>query len=238
MRDLQRSTGIIDTFYTVDLDRLFFDTEKLARLFGREAMKRFGIAEAEVERAQREIEAVNNTFDIFTYIRERAGSDEGSWREFEEAFVTLAKKEEVRMPGANELVTAFREHNAAYGFLTFAINTEYQLLKMRAAGIDLSSDLYWIITKEDKASRLSTMYVEEEGGYYQLPGEFDNIRTRSIVQIDDKARNFQVTEVRPSIRGYWVLDLLRGLPSQKGDIPSTVRHVDTLYDVVKLEFGS
>lgn len=239
-------------FYLLDLDRCMLNTPLASDVYADVIREVNPDLAAAMLKSQQDTEDVGGSFDIIEFLSPRASLEEIEI--FDTLFIEKARDMDLLNPGGIELLQALDDHDANYGILTYG-HEKWQTVKLQASQLD---KIPYFITPDKHKGWLMRSWLQPDGRF-RLPtellvphdelsrdadGDVDttsiNLGERAlfdvISQSDDKAVSFE--EIPERVEGYWYQKSDRLLPSQRGTVPSRIRVVRHLAQIVEFEFGS
>jgi len=226
-------TDIVDTFYVLDLDRCLLDTDKLHAILEQVIARRDPTDGLQLAQAKRDAEAGGRTFDTYKYVHALVAdrpAHEG-WLAIERQFLKEAKKQNVLMDHARELLDILESKHTRYGILTYGIEA-WQLVKLEASGL---MAIPHEITHIKEKGMVMRGWVRPDGTFAIPPG-MGGLVAQSITFLDDKAVSF--TNLPRGIKGIRIQPVDQPLlPAQVGALPASVTEVKGLAGAIELIFG-
>lgn len=216
----------LKTFYVIDFDRTLADSDKLLDVFLGVVSHYLELPRDEIEKADADVKARGDSFDTASYVRDRLIDEDkqGEWDNLVKQFIHESRALNMLLPGAEELLTYLASINEHFGILTYG-NPLWQGLKLTAAGF---KHVPHIVIENKEKGRLVKSWQHSSGSFH-LPQEFGSRDVDRIIMIDDKAVSFADFPSYPSL-GYYVVNMERALPSQRGKVPTNVIHTNDLYE--------
>lgn len=150
MNLLRPQTGrheIVDLAVFLDVDRCMYDTDKGLRLVAEVTDSVTSYKKDDFMAAYEDAKRKNESFNYVSDINQRLG-EQAYQTLVEPAFLEAAKTEDLRMPGATELIDYIETESLPFGFITFGYSSkdhtsqswrdayDGQMGKGRAAGYD------------------------------------------------------------------------------------------------------
>lgn len=224
--------GRNNTFFAIDFDRCLGDVGALYEQLV-DTIIHLGYANVEeLHEVRSQVEASGGSFDAIAYLRETAGEEavNSVIAAYLHATVDMAR---FLLPGARELLDWLAAEKIPHGIMTYG-GEEWQRAKIRRAGCGNVSTL---VTRRPQKGEIIASWYDHQRGVYQVPEEYNAPGAiASIVLVDDKATAFNGLEGAVGSRGYWVRPSgAQLLASQSGDVPTNVRIVQSLHNIVNYE---
>ena len=223
----------IDKFYAVDFDRCLGNFEANIALMN-EVTEELSIINGEMlQSAHDEIKASGMPFRILKYLKENDPSlDLDVLRN---TYIERAQSYPGSLiePGAGELLDFLKLGNHHFCIMTFG-DEDWQTTKIVAAGLGEITKL--VVPHERKSDKI-VEWLDEKSGHFVIPGEcFPDKKTRTaqeVILIDDKSNAFVGLPI--GARGYLVHNEKSIYASTHENIPSTVRRVNCLEEIIRYE---
>lgn len=224
-------TNIVDTFYAIDFDRCLSNTDKLDDIFYT-LIDEYDSIDGDMLRSDRRIvELGGGSFDEVDALQKQLSTTDQV--QFFDAFTERCLREDVLLPGAQELIGALKANNKHFGIVSYG-GQRWQTIKIQASGVDYIPAL--IIDHKRKGEIIGTWQQSDKMFVVPaslMPTDKPTV-VKAVVLMDDKAGAF--SGLPTEARGYWVQSLSKPLlPSQQGTIPDNVRIVHGLGQVTQLE---
>lgn len=223
-------TKIIDKFFAVDFDRCLGNFEANVDLMNGVANELSIINSEMLQSAHDEIKASGRPFRILQYLEENDPNlDIGT---LQRRYVERAQNLPGCLiePGASELIDFLRLGGHHFCIMTFG-EERWQTTKIEAAGLGSIAKL--IVSHEHK-SRHIAKWLDEKSGNFVIPSIcFTDNRpriAREVILIDDKSNAF--TDLPKGARGYLVHNAKSVYSSLSEDMPSSVKRVSCLNEVI------
>lgn len=217
-----------DRFFVLDFDRCLADTELLFYLYDQAMYKAGQLTPQQLARERQAAEARGESFDVLGRVNQLI--DKPTRQTVDQLFIKEARRQsDVLNPGARELLDTLERTGMPYGIVTYG-GIEWQELKLQAAGlIDVS---YIVVPEKGKKGKLIATWWD--GTSFLVPSELGGVTVNCVVMVDDKPMEFY--GLPDKARGYVVrpTDKER-LPAQQGLVPSQVRSISSLYEVITSE---
>lgn len=223
------------TFFALDFDRClgrvdaYFDLMKTT--LAKHALELEG---PQLDSARREIEQAGGTFFLLPYLLDYGIISEQALSLVEREFLQLAAERpqtEFLEDGALELIDYIRSQELPCGIVTYGY-PRWQQLKLRASRLDVP----FVITEHVSKAEVVGAWKTTRGTFWIPPlfvsGHPRGIEVDEVVLVDDKALGF--AGLPTGARGYWVKSE-QLLPSQMGQVPSSVVTVASLKSIITLE---
>lgn len=223
----------IDTFFVLDFDRCLGNYDANVKLKMKVVDELSIIGGRAFRLAHDEIKANGISFRILDYLRENDPSVDIDV--FQHTFIKYAQSNPGSLlePGANEFMNFLRSTNYGFCFMSFG-DKAWQTTKIIAAGFE---DVAKIIVSNEYKGRNIAEWFSVRGGYFVIPGGcfLDGVsrKAREIILLDDKVKAFNGLPDRA--RGYLLQDISRIYLSPQGKIPSSVKRVTRLDEIIKHE---
>ena len=213
-----------DSFYIIDFDRTLADSDKLFDVFLGVVEHYLELPREQIEAAYADVKAHGDSFDTASYVRDHLADrgDSDQWEQLEKQFIHESRSLNMLLPGATELLAYLQSSNKRFGILTYG-NPLWQHLKLTASGFN---HVHRIVMEQKEKGRLVNSWRRDDE-LFHLPQEFGGGNVRRVIMMDDKAVSFDGFPGYPSI-GYQVVNKVRILPSQIGEIPENVSVVSNL----------
>ncbi|MEP6710442.1 MAG: hypothetical protein ABJA64_01865 [Candidatus Saccharibacteria bacterium] len=215
-----------DNFFILDFDRCLAN-EKLYDLFDKVSGE---IIDIELLRqARKQVEAEAGSFDTFQWLRETCQLSDASVLRLTSSYVMRADQlgsQTFLANGAKELLTYLSDSDIPHMIMTYG-GHEYQELKIRAAG--LQAVPCRVVPSKEKGHYVAQWWSEEDQKFI-IPTDNGDVRSSSVVLVDDKAAAF--TRLPRQAVGYLVRGEGRPLKSQLGEIPANVKECAGLSGVL------
>jgi hypothetical protein len=226
-------TETIDTFFVLDFDRCLGDYDANISLL-KEVIDEFSIIDMhKFQSAHDEVKAQGTSFQVLDYLEKN--DPNADLDIIQNEYIKRAQRASGSLlePGALEFMDFLRASNHHFCILSFGDN-QWQTTKIIASGFGDVAKL--IIPNEYKGRHIAQWY-DEVNGHFIIPKEcfLDEIakKAREVVLIDDKVKAFN--DLPTGARGYLLQDISRIYGSAQGKVPSSVRRVTRLDEIIDKE---
>jgi hypothetical protein len=195
----------------------------------------FAIDERAFQLAHDEAKAKGASFQVLDYLEKK--DPDMDLDVFQSAYIKRAHKTPGSLlePGAIEFMDFLRASNYHFCIISFG-DKGWQNTKIIAAGFGDIAKL--IIPNEYKGHHIA-QWLDKENGHFVIPKECfsDGVakKAREVVLIDDKVKAFNGLPV--GARGYLLQDIARIRSSQQGKVPSFVKRVTRLDEIIDQELS-
>ena len=223
----------IDTFFALDFDRCLGNYEANVRLI-REVINELSAIDGQTfQSAHDETKASGVSFRVLDYLKE---TDPGIDLDIiQNIYIKRAQAAPGSLleSGANEFMDFLRLANHSFCIMSYG-DKNWQTTKITAAGF---GDVVKLIVSNEYKGRHIAEWFDEQSGHFIIPKEcfLDGISkmAREVVLIDDKVKAFN--DLPAKARGYLLQDISRIYASPQGRIPSSVKRVTRLDEIIEHE---
>lgn len=225
----------IDTFFVLDFDRCLGDYGANISLSKEVIYELFAIDGQAFQSAHDEIKANGASFQVLEYLEKNDPNVDLDV--FQNTYIKRAHEAPGSLlePGAIEFIDFLRASNYHFCIISFG-NKGWQTTKITAAGF---GDITKLIIPNEYKGRHIAKWFDEASGHFIIPKEcfLDGIakKAREVVLIDDKIKAFNGLPV--GARGYLLQDIERIRSSQQGKVPSSVKRVTRLDEIIDQELS-
>jgi hypothetical protein len=223
----------INTFFVLDFDRCLGDYEANISLT-RELIDELSVIDGQTFRSVHDETTANKmTFHVMDYLKENDPDIDLSL--FQSTYVerALLAPGSLLEPWADEFIDFLREAGHNFCIVSFG-DKSWQTAKINAAGL---GDIVKVIIPNEYKGRHIAKWFDERSGYFIVPKEcfLDGIakKAREVVLIDDKVKAFNGLQAKA--RGYLLQDISRIYASPQGKMPSSVKRVTRLDEIIENE---
>jgi hypothetical protein len=232
--NVQNDLNVIssDRLFVLDLDRCLI-TDRAYSLLEQVIVNASLVTLESFHAARQKVEISGGSFDSIKWLQYEGGVSDVQVRMLLERYVVKAHSldpDNLLAPGARDLINILRNRNLNYMIMTYG-GERYQKAKIDAAG--LSSIPYSVVDHRHKGRHIASLW-SESSQLFEIVTNQSTYRTPTITLVDDKASAFDDLPPLPQARGYW-LKAGNVLRSQAGDIPSNVKIIKTLTDIISIE---
>ncbi|MDB5177652.1 MAG: hypothetical protein JWO61_35 [Candidatus Saccharibacteria bacterium] len=233
MTTYSKAVTVHSRLFVLDLDRCLI-TDRAYTLLD-EVVAESGIINLDLfQEARRKREASGGSFDSIAWLQSQESFGEQEYNLLLTQYVARARQmgdDILLAPGARALLDGLRQHTVPHIIMTYGGRAS-QLAKIQAAGLERIA--YIVVDHKNKAAYIAEWW-DEVKGLYTVNLDNDSLQAEAVVLVDDKAAAFTDLPSAPLASGYWVKSSGLLLPSQEGEIPSNVRSVANLHEIVDLE---
>jgi len=226
-------TELIDTFFVLDFDRCLGDYDANVKLI-KDIINELSIVDAKTfQKDHDETKANGMTFRVLDYLKEN--DPDTNLDVIQNAYAKRAQATPgcLLESGANEFINFLRSANRNFCIMSYG-DQSWQMTKITAAGF---GDIIKIIVSNEHKSLHINEWFDEKSRCFVVPKECfsDGIakRAHEVVLIDDKVKAFK--DLHPSARGYLLQSISRIYASPQGKLPSSVKRVTRLDEIIEHE---
>jgi hypothetical protein len=223
----------IDTFFALDFDRCLGDYGASISLT-RELIDELSVIDGQTFQSTHDETTANKmTFHVMDYLKENDPDINLSL--FQSTYIerALLTPGSLLEPWADELIDFLHTVGHSFCILSFG-DKSWQTTKINAAGL---GDIIKVIIPNEYKGHHIAEWFDEQSGYFIVPKEcfLDGIakNAREVVLIDDKVKAFN--GLHANARGYLLQDISRIYASPQGKIPSSVKRVTRLDEIIEHE---
>lgn len=224
---------IIDTFFALDFDRCLGDYEASVDLTKQLIDEITSLDGRTFRKLHDQSTAIKKTFHVMEYLREN--EPDIDLNAFHAAYVERARKDSSALlePWADEFLKFLNEAGHHHCIVSYG-DKGWQIAKINGAGLD--NVVKVIVTNEFKGQYIAEWF-DETSGHFIVPAEcfVDGTakKAREVVLMDDKAKAFK--GLHRKARGYLLQDISRLYASPKLKVPSSVKRVNRLDQIIEHE---
>jgi hypothetical protein len=223
----------IDTFYALDFDRCLGNYEANVSLIKEVIDELSTINGQTFQSAHDETKATGISFRVLDYLKDN--DPDTNIDNIQNVYTERAHAAPGSLleSGADDFINFLRAANHSFCIMSFG-DKNWQTTKITAAGFGEIAKL--IVSNEYKGQQIAEWF-DEQSGHFIIPKEcfVDRVtrRAREVVLVDDKVKAFD--GLHSNARGYLLQDISRIYASQQGKIPSSVRRVTRLDEIIEHE---
>jgi hypothetical protein len=223
-----------DKFYVLDFDRCIGDTNGIQAVLERVIQEEMGISPEMFHAARTRIESEGKTFATIRHVHEllkEAGSNV-TWEHIRDKLIEAAKKEELLLPHARDLLRILGEKGLHHGIITYGVEETWQLTKLEITGL---LNVPHLVTQIEQKGEILTGWKREDGKF-DVPPALGSLVARHLVFLDDKAKSFW--GIPEGVEGVHVIAPGGNtLPAQQGNTPDSVTEVTGIDGAIELLFS-
>jgi hypothetical protein len=227
-----------DTFFVLDFDRCIGNTNGIQSVLEEVLQRETGISPETFHAARTRIEGEGKTFDTIRHVHlllDEAGSAV-TWEHIRAELIKEAKKTDLLLPHARELLAILDEKELPYGIITYGVEEAWQLTKLEIADLLAVPHL---VTHIEEKGRLLTGWKQTDGSFIVPPALSRDFKPRTVsrlIFLDDKAKSFW--GIPEGVEGVHIIAPGGNtLPAQQGDVPESVTDVTGIDGAIKLLFS-
>jgi len=227
-----------DTFFILDFDRCTGNTDGIQAVLEEVLEQETGISPETFHAARTRIESEGKTFDTIRHVHMLLAESDSpvTWEHIRGKLIEKAKKVDLLLPHARELISILRERRLPHGIITYGVEEAWQLVKLEITGL---LEVPHLVTHIEEKGKLLTGWKMDDGNFGIPPALNDGLVppvVSRIIFLDDKAKSFW--GIPEGVEGVHVIAPGGNvLPAQQGEVPASVTDVVGIDGAIKLLFS-